>query len=154
MCSSARTCAAVAASTSRTSRPSPSDDDDGLEVRDVEAATAAHVLADEHIVHAHHVVAGLRELRLLLFVHAARRLMLPRAPQPAHLVVAALSAVRASVGGALRLRFLVEEISLVHNRYRVPGPGVGGLFAVTRRLFSSLFLPRAPPRVGGGVCGV
>src|SRR5947199_4164772 len=85
----------------------PSDEDDGLEVRDVEAASAAR--ADEHIVHANHVVARLGELRLLLFVHAARRRLLLRATQPAHLVVAPLAAVRAGVISALRLLFLVEE---------------------------------------------
>src|SRR4051794_28542866 len=45
-----------------------SDEDDGLEVWDVEAAAAA--LAVEHVVNAHHVVARLGELRLLLLVHA------------------------------------------------------------------------------------
>src|ERR1043165_2815672 len=101
-----------------------SDEDDGLEVRYVEASAAARILADEHVVNAHHVVTRLCELRLLLLVHAARRLPLLRAPKPAHLVVGALPAVRARVRGALRFGFLVEEISLVHmNRGRRSGVG-------------------------------
>src|SRR5919204_939406 len=90
-----------------------SDEDDGLEVGDVEAAAAAR--AGEHVVDAHHVVARLGELRLLLLVHAARGLRLLRPHHPAHLVVAALAAVRAAVVGALRLLPFVEEISLVHK---------------------------------------
>src|SRR5947209_5092343 len=93
--------------------PSTSDEDDGLEVRDVEASAASR--AGEHVVHAHHVVARLGELRLLLLVHAARGRLFLRANHPAHLEVAALAAVRATVVRALRLLSLVEEISLVHK---------------------------------------
>src|SRR5215203_6805094 len=92
--------------------PTGSDENDGLEVWDVEAAAAART--GEQVVNAHHVVARLRELRLLLLVHAARHLVLLRAPQPAHVVVGALTTVGAGVVGALGLGPLVEKISLVH----------------------------------------
>src|SRR5215213_984767 len=92
--------------------PTGSDEDDGLEVGDVEALAAA--LAGDLVVDAHHVVARLGELRALRLVHAARRLVLLRATQPAHFVVGALAAVWAGVVGALGFGALVEEVSLVH----------------------------------------
>src|ERR1700754_2128485 len=122
--------------------PRASDEDDGLEVRYVEAPAAAR--AGEHVVDAHHVVARLGELRLLLLVHAARRLALLCAAQPAHFVVGALAAVRAGVVGALGLRPLVEEVSLVH----------AAMIADARPSLFKCARPRPRAARGGGGAGL
>ena len=98
-------------------RPNPLlNEDHGLRARDVE--TAATTFAREHIVDAHHVVAGLLKSRAILFIRAPGRLLLLRPCQPAHFVFRTLTAVRATERRLFQFLLFVKKILFVHFVYR------------------------------------
>jgi hypothetical protein len=94
-----------------------------LRTGDIKAAATA--FTREHIVDAHHVVAGCLKPRAILFIGAARRLLFPGSLKPAHFIFRALATVRATEGRLFKLLLFVKEILFVHF--------------VTKRLWSSVF---------------
>src|SRR2546421_5115309 len=103
-----------------------SDEDHRLRVRYLEPFAAACVFADEHVVHAHEIVARFLEAGAILFARTARRLRLLCPAQPTHFIIGALAAVRTTKARAFRLWSLVKEISFIHSlllgkrRFSVP----------------------------------
>src|SRR5437868_3644199 len=93
-------------------------EDDRLRVWYLESFAATYVLARKMVVNAYHIVARFLKAPAVLFVSAARRLPFSGSPQPAHIVVCALAAVRAGEACSLGFRSFVEKISFVHiNRW-------------------------------------
>jgi hypothetical protein len=109
---------------------------------------AATAFTREHIVDAHHVVAGFLKPRAILFIGAARRLLFPGSLKPAHFIFRALATVRATEGRLFKLLLFVKEILFVHGlSLRAFGLGlwswssvlVFGLRSLLFALRSSLF---------------
>src|SRR5262249_37175541 len=81
--------------------------------RDVELLAAG--LAGHRVVDADHVVAELGVERAVAFVGAARQTILPRADDPAHLIVVGALAARARQLVGARLVPVVEEVAFVQR---------------------------------------
>jgi hypothetical protein len=97
-----------------------SDENHCLRIRYLEPAAAARIRTEEHVVHAHHIIAGLGEFGAIEFARAARQVLLLAAPQPADFKIRSLAALRANV--SCRLGFLAfgVKISFVHSSYSLP----------------------------------
>src|ERR1700687_642169 len=109
-------CDSAPAQESRTARERRSlKKDYRLRAGNIKALAATHVLAHQHVVDAHEVVARLLKAHSVLLVGAAREIAFLRALQPAHLVVGSLAAMRATIGSSLNFLYFVKEISLVHK---------------------------------------
>lgn len=92
----------------------PSDEYDRLRTGNLKTPAAPHILADQHIVDSHHVVARLLESRTILLIRATRQIRLLRSFQPAHLILLPFAAMGAAIRGLLRFLSLVKEVLFVH----------------------------------------
>jgi hypothetical protein len=104
---------------------------------------AATAFTREHIVDAHHVVAGFLKPRAILFIGAARRLLFPGSLKPAHFIFSALATVRATEGRLFKLLLFVKEILFVHFVTKRLWSLVFGLWSLVFGLRSSLFALRS-----------
>ena len=93
----------------------PLDENDRLRAGDFEPFAAARVLAGEHVVDAHEIVARSFESEAVLFIGTARRRRFSSATQPTYVILRGLAAVRAGEGRALYLLPFVEEITFLHS---------------------------------------
>lgn len=93
----------------------PLDENDRLRRRNFKPLATARITAAQHVIDPHHIVPRLGKPSAIHFVGAAGRGRLPRAFQPAHLVIIALTAMRANKGSLLGLLFLVEKIFFIHG---------------------------------------
>jgi hypothetical protein len=94
-----------------------SDENDRLGAGDLEPPAATNVPACQHIVNPDKIVPRLLKSRPVLLVGAARQLRFLGSLQPAHVVLATLTAVRTTVNRFLYFFFLVEKIALVHKSF-------------------------------------
>jgi len=86
-----------------------------LRAGDVKALAATHVLAHQHVVDAHEIVARLLKAHPVLLVCAAREIAFLGALQPTHLVIGPLTAMRTTIGRSLNFLYFVKEIAFVHK---------------------------------------
>ena len=91
---------------------------DGLRAGDIEAFAA--VLAHQHVIDAHEIIARFLKARSVLLVGAARKISLFRALQPTHVVFGALPAMRATIRRSFDFLDLVKEIAFVHSVSNLP----------------------------------
>ena len=90
----------------------------GLRAGDVEAFAA--VLAHEHVIDAHEIIARFLEAHSVLLVCAACEILLLRALQPTHVVFGPLPAMRATISRSFDFLCFVKEIAFVHSVSNLP----------------------------------
>jgi hypothetical protein len=91
-----------------------------LYARDLEAFTAAQVLAHNHVIAAHHVGASLGKLSAVTLIGAPWKLLPLGTNQPGKLIFVGLVAVGTVQGVSFLGFFLVKEIAFVHiNKYLI-----------------------------------
>ena len=91
------------------------DERDGLDTGDVEALTAANVLAGENVVGADHVALRFGEAGAVALVGVSPELGFFATDEPSDLILPGLAAVRAGHGVGSLFGSLVEKVTFFHT---------------------------------------
>jgi hypothetical protein len=99
----------------------PSDEHDGLIVRDFETAPTSWVGAGKQVVDPHHIVTRLGKLGAVGITGPGRDRLLLRPLQPTDLELGRLAAPRTGIDDPLYLGGLCVKVSFIHSFSVIPG---------------------------------